>query len=127
MNTFQAIDKFLTVVIEGYQMEARVVNNVAAEGCVIPPHNLKQLVEANARAEGAMQAKSIIAQTVAYSKNEGVATETVERDALPRIIRALETRLDVYLNSPETHLETVKVINDVLRSLRLEVEAVAAK
>jgi hypothetical protein len=127
MNTFQAIDKFLTVVIEGYQMEARVVNNVAAEGCVIPPHNLKQLVDANARAEGAMQARNIISQTVAYSNVEGADTETAEREALPRVIRALETRLDVYLNSPETHLETVKVINDVLRSLRLEVEAVAAK
>lgn len=127
MNTFQAIDKFLTVIVEGYQMEARVVNNVAGEGCVVPPHNLKQLVEANARAEGAMQAKNIIAQTVAYSQHEGVAAETAEREALPRVIRALETRMDVYLNTPDTHLQTVKVINDVLRSLRLEVEVVAAK
>lgn len=128
MNTFQAIDKFLTVVIDDYKMEARRVGNIAAEGSALAPYNLNQLVAANARAEGAMQAQNIIKQAVATSKSDGwEADETAERDALPRIIRALETRVDVYLNSSETHIGTVKVINDVLRSLRLEVEVVAAK
>lgn len=120
MNTFEAIEKHLTVLVDGYKAEAKRVGVIANEGCALAPYDLNRLVLANARAEGAMQARNIISQTVAYSKNEGVAPETVEREALPRVIRALETRLDVYLNIPETQMETVKVINDVLRSLRLE-------
>lgn len=128
MNTFEAIDKFLTGLIETYKIEAKRVGIIASEGCALSPYDLNRLAQANAQAEGAMQAQHIINQQVAYSQKGGeVSTVAAQQEALPRIIRQLETRMDVYLTTPETPLESVKVINDVLRSLRLETEAVAAK
>jgi hypothetical protein len=120
MNIFESLEKNLTGLVDAYKTEAKRVGAIANEGCALAPYDMNRLVLANARAEGAMQARNIISQTVAYSKGEGVADEKAQQDALPRIIRALETRMDVYLSIPETHLETVKILSDVLRSIRLE-------
>ena len=120
MSIYAPIEKFLTVVIEEYQMEARRVGNIAAEGCSLAPYNLKVLIASNARAQGALEVQTLIRQTVAYSNTEGVATETAEREALPRIVRALGSKLDFYLQNEETHIGTLKVINDVLISLQIQ-------
>ena len=120
MSIYAPIEKFLNEVIAEYKMEVRVAGNVASENCALSPQSMKHLVVANARALGAMQALETIKQTVAYSKTEGVATETAEREALPRLIRVIEQSVDILLHSEETHNATIRVLNDVLKSLRIQ-------
>jgi hypothetical protein len=123
MSIYAPIEKFLNEVIAEYKMEVRVASNAAGENCALSPQSMKLLVVANARALGAMQALDIIKQTVAYSKNSNTDVAYAENEALPRVIRAVEQSMDIYLNNEESHPGTVRVLNDVLKSLRVAVPA----
>lgn len=119
MSIFAPIEKFLNEVVTEYKMEVRVASNTAAENCALSPQSMKHLIVANARALGAMQALETIRQTVAYSKTADMDLAAAENEALPRVIRAVEQSMDMHLHSEESHPGTIRVLNDVRKSLRI--------
>lgn len=122
MNIYISVDKFLNDKIDSYKAEAKRVGVIAAENCGLSPYDLDRLVVANAAAEAAMQVQNIITQSVAYSRSTDKADEIAQQEALPRIIRAIQTQMNIALRNNGTHLATVSTYNEVLNAMRTDVE-----
>lgn len=119
MNIFQSIDTYLSNNVAEYKAEAKRVGNIAAEDSTLSPYELEQLTFANAKAQASLQMRNVISQSIAYSRAPEKDEETAQREALPRIVRAIEDQMDIALRNKETHIATLQTFSTVLRSIRL--------
>ena len=118
MNIFDSIGKVLDTNITEYKATAKRVSFVAAEDCPLAPYEIEQLVEANAKAEASMQVRNIISQALAYAQAPGKDEATAQLEAVPRIVRMIEDRMDIVLRQKETHVAALRIYASVLRAIR---------
>lgn len=116
MNIYQSVEKFVTTIIADYKTEAKRVGIIASEHCILSAYDMNRLTVANARAHGAMQVEQAIAEV--RGPRLDTDPETADKDALPRIIRRLQSDMNSAVLNAETHIAQVAVLNDALNHFR---------
>lgn len=132
MNIYQSAEQYLNNRISEFRLEAQRIHLITEEGRFLDPRDIEMLTKANASGSAALAVKNLIdlhvTHHVAHATAGGKTEEEALKEALPKIISAVQTRMDVFLCSREKpHIEAIIVFNRVLSALRTEEAAVAAE
>lgn len=119
MSIYTPINKNLTDIITEYQRKVRDAY-FTSEVSMLAPQDMDTLALTNARAIGAKRAQETIREIVGFSGLRGELSKQAEMDALPQIIREIESNIDTFLRMKDTHVETFRVLIDVRKALQLE-------
>lgn len=129
MSLYAQIDKHLNNIISEFKDEAKRVHLIAEQGTYLDARDMEHLAKANARGIAAQTIKNVISlhltHNVIHAEAGGKTEEEAQKEALPRVIRAIQDKLDIVLRSETPpHVATIVIYNDVLNYFRMELASV---